>query len=122
LLSFAIPIYNRRVFKPALLLLVVFIISLEINLQTSNSQRVKRVLAAQTEYSNQSSKLQRQYDSWQQVVIEHPGYRDGYLQLAIISLEMGQKNAAQSWLKKVYDLDPNYLLPPTLVSQLAPLL
>ena len=105
-------------FKAALLILVLTIIGLQINFQTSDGKLVKKVLAAETEYHSTVTELQKQIDYWQQVVIDHPDYRDGYLLLALLSTEIGNKDAGQSWLKRVYLSDPNYVLDPKLTTQL----
>ncbi len=104
-------------FKTALLILVATIIAFEINLQTQDGKLVKQVLAAETEYQNSVTALQKQIDYWQQVVIEHPDYRDGYLLLALLNIEAGKKDVGQSWLKRIYLTDPNYLIDPRLSIQ-----
>lgn len=106
-------------FKTALLVLVIAVVAIEINFQNKNGQLVQQVLAAETDYQSSISVLQKQIDYWQEVVITHPDYRDGYLLLALLNSEIGKKDAAQSWIKRIYVTDPNYVLNPDLTTQLS---
>ena|SRR5260221_10809291 len=44
---------------------------------------------------------------WEAVVEKNPNYIDGYLQLAKVNVEIGNKNDAQNMIIKALELDPN---------------
>ena len=44
---------------------------------------------------------------WQKTVEEFPGYRDGYLKLAILNWKIYQTDEAKSFLEKARTVDPN---------------
>jgi hypothetical protein len=52
---------------------------------------------------------------WEEMVARYPDYRDGYVQLAINSLQLGDKQVAKKWMEKVMEIDPNYELSPILL-------
>lgn len=45
---------------------------------------------------------------WEKIVSERPFYRDGFLQLASLSFKIGQKDAAQNYLQRALEIDPNF--------------
>lgn len=53
--------------------------------------------------------LTRAHSYWQNIVGSHPDYRDGYFNLAIIAYRMNNFPDARMYVKKVKELDPNYI-------------
>ncbi len=45
---------------------------------------------------------------WQNVVVEHKGYRDGYFQLAMLWYQLGKNEQAKMYLGQALKLDPNF--------------
>lgn len=79
----------------------------------SNNQGA-RVLGAQTElhivstqWEHELSKQERTYNFWKHEVEVNPEYRDGYVQLALISYEMKRIDEARLFALRAQDLDPN---------------
>jgi len=56
----------------------------------------------------QKQEIEAQIYKWEQVVVLHPNYRDGYFQLAILSYRLNRINETKMYLNKVFSLDPNY--------------
>jgi len=52
--------------------------------------------------------IQKLIKGWQKFLEKRPGYRDAYLQLAILSFKLGQKQEAQKYLEEALIIDPNY--------------
>jgi len=44
---------------------------------------------------------------WEHAMQKYPGYRDGYISIAAISLELGDRNGALTSIGKALALDPN---------------
>lgn len=63
----------------------------------------QKVLAASIDVSP----LQEEKIFWQTVVTQTPSYIDGYLQLAKVEVELGNKNEALTYLQQALSLDPN---------------
>lgn len=55
---------------------------------------------------------------WQKIVSDNPSYVDGYLQLAKIEVELGNKIEAQTFINKALSLDPNSSKIPKVISAL----
>ena len=53
-------------------------------------------------------KLMEQKIYWQNTVNTYPDFRDAYFSLAIIEYELGNLDEASKYLKKVYEIDPNF--------------
>lgn len=51
--------------------------------------------------------LQNEKSYWQQIISNNPTYVDGYLQIAKVDIELGNKNEAMSFLERASNLDPN---------------
>lgn len=45
---------------------------------------------------------------WDQLIEEYPGFRDGYLQAAMIYYQLGDKNKAKIYLAHALTIDPNF--------------
>lgn len=63
----------------------------------------KKVLGA----SIDTSPIQKERAYWREVVTDNPTYVDGYLQLAKVDVELGNKNEATDFIEKALSLDPN---------------
>ncbi len=48
------------------------------------------------------------FDYWQNILREHPTYRDGYLELAYLEIQGGDGREAQIALEEARKLDPNH--------------
>ncbi len=46
--------------------------------------------------------------SWENVVHEYPGYRDGYYQLALLQNQVGDRQAAYELISKALQIDPDF--------------
>ncbi len=44
---------------------------------------------------------------WSRVVATHSGYRDAYVQMAVLAYTLGDKNKAYEYISKAIALDPN---------------
>jgi tetratricopeptide (TPR) repeat protein len=49
-----------------------------------------------------------EFTKWQQFTQEHPGYRDGYVQLAELSYRLGNVSESRQYVSKALELDPNF--------------
>ncbi len=58
--------------------------------------------------------LRRELKYWENIVVESPTYRDGYVQLAIGYMQLGAIPAAKENLQRALELDPNWVIPPQL--------
>ena len=56
----------------------------------------------------QKSQLQKEIKYWQQVADKYQGYRDVYYRIASLQYKLGNVDAAQSYVKKALELDPNF--------------
>ncbi len=73
--------------------------------------RLTNVLGAQSllrSDEQQRAALYEVYRFWQQVVRDHPDYRDGYIQLALVSYQLELTEESRSYVEKIKSLDPNY--------------
>ncbi len=51
--------------------------------------------------------LQNEKDYWENIVSQNPSYTDGYLEIAKVDVELGDKNEATAYITKALTLDPN---------------
>lgn len=79
-------------------LVLVGIVGLDIRNNVLEKQRVEQERVVLTQ--------QRAY--WEHVVAEHHDYRDGYMQLALLSYQLGNTNDARLYVERVLSLDPNF--------------
>lgn len=54
------------------------------------------------------SQLEQERVYWDQVVKEHPGYRDANFQLSVISYQLGDLANARHYLQQALHIDPNF--------------
>lgn len=45
---------------------------------------------------------------WQGIANKYKGYRDAYFQLAVLEYKIGDMEKSKQYLKKVFELDPNF--------------
>lgn len=57
---------------------------------------------------NQRAALERQVEYWNGVIKEHKDYRDAYFQLALLQYQLRNFEKSKEYLKKVFELDPNF--------------
>lgn len=62
-----------------------------------------KVLASETDLTQTINEK----DIWLKIIKEYPDYRDGYLELARLSVELSDKKEAQNYLEKAKQIDPN---------------
>lgn len=60
------------------------------------------------EFTQENEELINRINYWKKVVIDYPNYRDGYMQLAILTYQIGNMVASINYVEKVLELDPNY--------------
>lgn len=53
------------------------------------------------------SPLQNEKAYWQNIITKNPSYLDGYLELAKVDVELGNKLEAKSYIDKAEALNPN---------------
>lgn len=58
--------------------------------------------------SAQESYIREERTYWEDVVKRHPGYRDAYFKLAILSFQLGEREKAKEYLQEVFLIDPNF--------------
>ena len=71
-----------------------------------NNDSNKPVLGTAT---NGTDEIVAKINYWKKVIADHPDYRDGYMQLASLTYQMGNRAASIDYVEKVLQFDPNYL-------------
>jgi tetratricopeptide (TPR) repeat protein len=79
-----------------IVLIIVFSIDLSKNLETYTSKNIER------------AKIEHQIKTWKSIVQKYKGYKDGYLQLAILEYRLGKFENSKEDLQTALKLDPNY--------------
>jgi len=81
---------------------VVFILFLtSLNLLRFNEN--KKVLGISTNLKNKEKEIR----FWENIVVNHPSYRDGWINLAKIELFYGNRDYAIAWFENAQKIDPN---------------
>ncbi len=57
---------------------------------------------------NEPAEIKKEVLFWEKEISEKPGYRDAYLQLAILNYRLYEKTKAQGYLQQALNLDPNF--------------
>lgn len=57
---------------------------------------------------SERERIQSQIKTWQSITEKFKGYKDGYLQLAILKYRLGEFDKASFYLNQALYLDPNY--------------
>ena len=60
-------------------------------------------------WEKEADERNKQYAFWQSVTTVKPDYRDAYIALTVLSLELNKTDEARAWLAKAITLDPNSL-------------
>ncbi len=92
---------QREIVAAALSVLVIgaiIFISFDIKKTQEELERVER----------QKQKLSSEIVFWEKTLITHPGYRDGYFQLALLEYQVKDFEKAKIYTQKALDLDPNF--------------
>ncbi|MBI4064815.1 hypothetical protein HY409_00390 [Candidatus Gottesmanbacteria bacterium] len=58
-------------------------------------------------WEEESQRLQREFAFWKKVAKEKPTYRDAFIQLTLLSYQLGYDKDAKEYLSRVQSLDPN---------------
>lgn len=70
------------------------------------------VLGAQTSRPSDSNQQREtrdaQYRYWRMVIEDHPDYRDGFVRLAMLAYQLGERNKSREYIEKIRALDPNF--------------
>lgn len=61
-----------------------------------------------TKIQIQRKEAEHQVSYWENVVKEHPNYRDAYFTLALLEYQLGNSANARSYLDKTFYIDPNF--------------
>lgn len=79
--------------------------------QKNNSKNVLGMttepLALYEQWEKETGQNTAAFDFWKTIVNAKPNYRDGYLQLASISYELGNYTEAEKYVDDALNLDPN---------------
>ncbi len=89
-------------FPKNILLAAVFVLVSLLLLREEKLRTNQRILGLQT----QLKATQRKAFDWEQILIERPDYRDGWIQLAAVYYQLGDKEKAKNALVKAKTLDP----------------
>jgi len=52
--------------------------------------------------------LENSRDFWKQTIATHPDYEDGYVQLVILSYQLGYNDDVVRYIEELRELDPNH--------------
>ncbi|OGH05816.1 MAG: hypothetical protein A2W22_00760 [Candidatus Levybacteria bacterium RBG_16_35_11] len=58
--------------------------------------------------NSERAKIQSQIKTWQSITEKFKGYKDGYLQLAVLEYRLGEFEKSKTYLDKALYLDPTY--------------
>lgn len=56
---------------------------------------------------SQPQKIAEEISFWQKIVTQFPNYRDAYLKLAVLNLQLNHPTEAKMFLDKALQIDPN---------------
>lgn len=73
----------------------------------ANSKKEKRVLAAETESINQEGKLLEEKKYWESLLLQHPTYFEGWIEMARIEFSLGNINSFFAALEEARKINPN---------------
>lgn len=59
-------------------------------------------------YMQERAHLEKEVVYWEQVADKYQGYRDVYYRIASLQFKLGNTVAAQEYVKKALELDPNF--------------
>lgn len=86
------------------------------NVSTKQTPQNPRVLGITTSpqqtlasWQDEKASIVRRYDYWKAIAAAKPDYRDAYIALTVLSLELDKTDEAHAWLAKAQTIDPNSL-------------
>jgi len=62
----------------------------------------------QRKQAEDPQEIEAEIVKWQQILADYPDYRDGWLKLTILYLQLGKDDQATQALKNALELNPNY--------------
>lgn len=71
-------------------------------LKEENLRQKQRILGLKTEINASQNEI----FAWEQILLERPNFRDGWIELAVLYLKNGNKEKAKECLEKAKNLDP----------------
>lgn len=93
--------FLKRFPKNVFIALLICCVSIVL-LRVENIKSTQRILGLQT----QAKLDQKTIEDWQQILLERPDYRDGWIQLATSYFQLGDKENALAAILKAKELDP----------------
>lgn len=91
-----------------LILILSILTSLTATDQIPSAAKNTAILGASDSLAAEHAAVQNRYDYWQNVIRNHPDYRDGYYMVAVLAFQRGNIRESRMHLNKVKVLDPNY--------------
>lgn len=91
----------KKINLKLILSLIFFIVCLSL-ISFENQKSTQKILGAQTQLKAD----QQTIAAWEQILVERPDYRDGWIQLAAAYYKIGDKQKAKEALLKAKALDP----------------
>ncbi|MEK7533346.1 MAG: hypothetical protein AAB542_02820 [Patescibacteria group bacterium] len=80
----------------------------QIGLMTTLTAKNSAILGASDTLATENTAVEHRYEYWQNVIRNHPDYRDGHYMLALLAFQRGNMDETRIHLNKVKILDPNY--------------
>lgn len=80
-----------------------------------SSQNSTQVLGQKSEVAGFKPDLSAQIDYWQQVASASPTYRDAWVKLATLYYQEEDITAAKFYMQKAIEIDPNWIVPSSLL-------
>ncbi len=69
---------------------------------------IRQNMAKKQQLQAQRVKLQSQILKWEKINTQYPGYRDGYLRVAVLAYQVGDIAKARTYVQKTLDVDPYF--------------
>jgi len=69
---------------------------------------LSKTLKAYSYQSSERAKVESQIKTWQSITDKYKGYKDGYLQLAVLEYRLGEFEKAKNYTNQALSLDPGY--------------
>ena len=88
------------------------------SVQIKNQVETKKVLGTKIAREEEIKRLSKLRDYWEGVASSSPTFRDGWVQLSVISSQLASTQEAKLYLQRALEIDPNWVVP----DQLQPLL
>ncbi len=80
----------------------------QLGLTITSAAKNTAILGASDSLATENAAIQNRYDYWQNVIRNHPDYRDGYYMLALLAFQRGNMDETRIHLNKLKILNPNY--------------